>query len=290
MKPPPGQDELPKTPGKIATVALFGAFGPSILTAARSLRDAGIRPVILGVGCNTPLVWSSAVHFAACMRFEDIGTPAGLAVISDFIQRTKAEALLPFWDPQMVWLAANKESLPRGCKLLMSSKEALLGVLWKHDQLPVARRSGFRVLPTWQLSRQEDACSIDPAAYPVCVRPSAPQGVNPTFKVEVLKTPSELVAFLARRKWGPEPLLVQPFLVLPSAVIHGVRSESGELLALEGFIAPMKFEGISLELRPLRLDDHVADRCRKFVDEAGITGPFHFDLLYSARDRRFLFS
>ncbi len=289
MKPPPGQDELPKTPGKIATVALFGAFGPSMLTAARSLRAAGICPVVLGLGCSTPVVWSTAVHFAACMRLEDVGTPAGLVVISDFIQRTEAEALLPFWDPQMVWLAANQESLPWGCKLLMSSKNALLGVLWKHDQLPVARRSGFRVLPTWQLSRLEDAGSIDPAAYPVCVRPSAPQGVNPTFKVEVLKTPSELGAFLVRRTWGPEPLLVQPFLLLPSVVIHGVRSESGELLALEGFIAPMKFEGISLELRPFRLNGHIADRCRKFVDEVGITGPFHFDLLYSEETDGFYF-
>ena len=202
MKPLTGRDEQPKAPGKIATVALFGAFGPPILTAARSLRDAGIDAVVLGVGNSTPLVWSSAVRFAACMRLEDVGTPAGIAIICEFIQQTNAEALLAFWDPEMLWLAANEDALPRGCRLLMSSQEALQGVQSKHDQLQVAERCGFSVLPTWQLFRQEDASGIDPAAYPVCLRPSAPSGVKPTFKVEVLQSPSELNAFLGLQDLG----------------------------------------------------------------------------------------
>src|SRR5271155_5184589 len=107
MKPLTGRDEQPKAPGRIATVALFGAFGPPILTAARSLRNAGIDPVVLGVGNSAPQVWSSAVRFAAYMPLEDVGTPAGIAIISDFIQRTNAEALLAFWDPEMLWLPAT---------------------------------------------------------------------------------------------------------------------------------------------------------------------------------------
>ncbi len=288
MRPFPGrevtdQEAPPKAAKRIATVALYGELGPPVLTTARSLRDAGINVVFLCIGNLIPAEWSNAISFAACMRPEDVGTPAGLALISDFIRLTNAQALLPFWDPQMVWLGANEGSLPRGCKLLSSTEQALRGVLSKHDQLQVARDCGFSVLPTWELFRQEDVCGIDPAAYPVCLRPSAPQGVNPTFKVEVLKTPSELNAFLAHRTWGPEPLLVQPFQSLPTAVIHGVRSESGEMLALEAFIAPMKFEGISLALRPLPLDEKIAHCCRQFANQAGITGPFHFDLLYCAQ-------
>jgi predicted ATP-grasp superfamily ATP-dependent carboligase len=289
MKPLTGRDEQPKAPRKIATVVLFGAFGPPILTAARSLRDAGIDPVVLGVGNSVPLVWSNAVRCAACMPLEDVGTPAGIAIVREFIQQTNAEALLAFWDPEMLWLAANEDSLPRGCRLLMSSKEALQGLQSKHDQLAVAERCGFSVLPTWQLFRQQDAGGIDPSAYPVCLRPSAPSGVKPTFKVEVLQSPSALNAFLGRRTWGPEPLLVQPFLPFPSVVIHGVRSESGELLALEAFIAPMKSQGISLELRPFCMDENIALCCRKFANEAGITGPFHFDLLYSAETGSFYY-
>jgi hypothetical protein len=281
------QEELPKIAGKISTIALFGEFGPPILTAARSFHDAGIEVVVLGIGAGEPSVWSNAVSRAALVRSDDIGTPAGISVISDFIQETKAQALLPLWEPHMLWLAANRDSLPEECKLLMSSKETLQAIQSKHDQLPVARRSGFSILPTWELFQKSDVCRIDSAAYPVCLRPSAPQEVEPQFRVEVLQSPSKLKAFLEGRIWGPGPLLVQPFLPLPTVVVHGVRSESGELLALESFIAAMRFEAISLELRPLPMDERLAECCRNFANEVGITGPFHFDFLYSGETNTF---
>jgi predicted ATP-grasp superfamily ATP-dependent carboligase len=283
------QDELPPPPKAVETVALLGEFGTPIVTAARSFRDAGIQVAVLCVGASSPDLWSSAVSFAACMRLEDAGTPAGLAVINDFIRRTNAQALLPFWDAQMLWLAANQDSLPPSCKLLTSSKAALQSVQSKRDQLRVAQRCGFSVLPTWELSRRQDVSRIDPSAYPVCLRPSVAAEVKPPFKVEVLRSPSALSAFSDCRTWGDDPLLVQPFLPLPSVVVHGVRAESGELLVLEAFTAPMKFEGVSLELRPLRLDENVAQCCRKFVNETGITGPFHFDLLYCAESSSYYY-
>jgi hypothetical protein len=281
------KDELPKAAGKISTIALYGEFGPPILTAARSFRDAGIKVVVLGIGNRKPSVWSNAVSQAASMRPDDVGMPAGISVINDFIQQTNAQALLAFWDPHMLWLAANRDSLPQSCKLLMSSKETLEAIQSKRDQLAVARRCGFSVLPTWELFQKSDACRIDPAAYPVCLRPPAPQQVTPLFKVELLQSPSQLQASLEGRTWGPGPLLVQPFLPLPTVVIHGVRSESGELLALESFIAAMKFEGITLELKPFPMDEKIADCCRNFVNDVGLTGPFHFELLYSAETSTF---
>lgn len=281
-------DALPKAAG-VSTVALLGAFGPPLLATARSFRDAGIEVAVLGVGKDTPLDWSNAITFAASMLPEDVGTPAGLAFICDFLERTKAQALLPFWDPDMLWLAEHEHSLPAGCKLLCSSKQALERVLAKHDQLDVARRSGFDILPTWELLRVEDVSAIDPAAFPVCVRPSVPVSVHPGFKVEVLSSPSELQDFLAGRTWGPEPLLAQPFVSLPTVVIHGVRSELGELLALEAFIPSMRFEGITLELLPLPTDHQLALCCRKFADETGITGPFHFEFLYSSESSTYYY-
>jgi predicted ATP-grasp superfamily ATP-dependent carboligase len=280
MKAFPGQDEQPQPPKAVFTVALLGEFGAPIVTAARSFRDAGIAVAILSVGTGEPELWSSAVSFASYMRLEDAGTPAGLAVIRDFIQQTNAQALLPFWDAQILWLAANQDALPLTCKLLTSSQEALQAVQSKRAQRHVAQRCGFSVLPTWELARRQDVARIDPAAYPVCLRPSLAAEVKPAFKVEVLRSLSALRAFLDCRTWGDEPLLVQPFLPLPSVVVHGARAESGEILVLEAFIAPMKFEGVSLELRPFPLDEHLARCCRKFVDHMGITGPFHFDLLY----------
>jgi predicted ATP-grasp superfamily ATP-dependent carboligase len=261
----------------------------AILAAARSLSDAGLEIVVLGIGSGKPSVWSSAVCRAELMRPDDVGTPAGISVLNDFIRRTKAQALLAFWEPHMLWLAANRDLLHHRCKLLMSSKEALQAIKSKDDQMSIARHTGFSVLPTWELFQKSDVCRIDPAAYPVCLRPSAPQEVRPPFKAEVLQSPSMLESFLEGRTWGPGPLLVQSFLPLPTVVIHGVRSELGELLVLESFMATMRFQAITLELRPFPLDAKIAEYCRKFVNKVGLTGPFHFELLYSVETNTFHF-
>jgi predicted ATP-grasp superfamily ATP-dependent carboligase len=283
------RDGLANSAGEVATIALYGEFGPPILAAARSLSDAGLEIVVLGIGSGKPSVWSSAVCRAELMRPDDVGTPAGISVLNDFIRRTKAQALLAFWEPHMLWLAANRDLLHHRCKLLMSSKEALQAIKSKHDQVSIARHTGFSVLPTWELFQKSDVCRIDPAAYPVCLRPSAPQEVRPPFKAEVLQTPSMLESFLEGRTWGPGPLLVQSFLPLPTVVIHGVRSELGELLVLESFMATMRFQAITLELRPFPLDAKIAEYCRKFVNKVGLTGPFHFELLYSVETNTFHF-
>src|ERR1700729_2910892 len=107
-----------RSAGKISTIALYGEFGPPILTAARSFRDAGMKVVVLGIGNGKPSVWSNAVSLAASMRPDDVGAPAGISAISDFIQQTNAQALLALCDPHMRWLAANRHSLPQSCKLL----------------------------------------------------------------------------------------------------------------------------------------------------------------------------
>jgi predicted ATP-grasp superfamily ATP-dependent carboligase len=283
------RDGLANSAGEVVTIALYGEFGPPMLAAARSLSDAGLEIVVLGIGSGKPSVWSSAVCRAELMRPDDVGTPAGISVLNDFIQRTKAQALLAFWEPHMLWLAANRDLLHHRCKLLMSSKEALQAIKSKHDQVSIARHTGFSVLPTWELFQKSDVRRIDPAAYPVCLRPSAPQEVRPPFKAEVLQSPSMLESFLEGRTWGPGPLLVQSFLPLPTVVIHGVRSELGELLVLESFIATMRFQAITLELRPFPLDAKIAECCRKFVNKVGLTGPFHFELLYSVETNTFHF-
>jgi hypothetical protein len=283
------RDGLANSAGDVVTIALYGEFGPPILAAARSLSDAGLEIVVLGIGSGKPSVWSSAVCRAELMRPDDVGTPAGISVLNDFIRRTKAQALLAFWEPHMLWLAANRDLLDHRCKLLMSSKEALQAIKSKHDQVSIARHTGFSVLPTWELFQKSDVSRIDPAAYPVCLRPSEPQEVRPPFKAEVLQSPSMLESFLEGRTWGFGPLLVQSFLPLPTVVIHGVRSELGELLVLESFMATMRFQAITLELRPFPLDAKIAEYCRKFVNEVGLTGPFHFELLYSVETNTFYF-
>jgi hypothetical protein len=72
-----GRDGLANSAGEIATIALYGEFGPPILTAARSFSEAGLETVVLGIGSGKPSVWSNAVSRAELMRPDDVGTPAG---------------------------------------------------------------------------------------------------------------------------------------------------------------------------------------------------------------------
>jgi hypothetical protein len=77
-----------------------------------------------------------------------------------------------------------------------------------------------------------------------------------------------------------EGVIAQPFRHLPNLVVHGARSVSGELLALEGFLVPRKFEGVTLSIRRFSLPERIASQCRAFSHEAGLVGCYHFELLW----------
>ncbi len=88
--------------------------------------------------------------------------------------------------------------------------------------------------------------------------------------------------------WGRVcgPLIAQPLLRLPNLVVHGARSEKGEFLAMEAFFVPRKFEAVTLTIMPAAFPPGVEACCREFVTRAGITGCFHFELLFSPRSRQ----
>ncbi len=279
-----GDDRQSAAAGGIATVAILGSFGPAGITAARSFRAQGMEVVYLEVGGRGTSPRSSAVSRVIPIQQGTIGTEEGFASIADAIERTGSQALLPLWDTEMMWLARRRDSLPAGCKLLAPGVETLERAQSKHKQIEIARECGFRVLPTWALVEPAQAREIDRAAYPICLRPAIPEHVSPTFKVRLFASPEEMTAFLNGLTWGPEPLLAQPFRAQPSLVVHGARSESGRVLALEGFLASVKFQGVALELRPWRCSAQLLACCERFVRELRIDGPFHFDLLYSAEE------
>jgi len=103
-----GRDGLANSAGEIATIALYGEFGPPILTAARSFSEAGLEIVVLGIGSGKPSVWSNALSRAELMRPDDVGTPAGISVLNDFIRRTKAGNSMGRSKPMRLPLACSR--------------------------------------------------------------------------------------------------------------------------------------------------------------------------------------
>ena len=55
---------------------------------------------------------------------------------------------------------------------------------------------------------------------------------------------------------------------------------------MQAFVAPRKFEGVTLTIMPAVFPPNVEQYCRDFVESAGVTGCFHFELLFSPYDNR----
>ena len=55
---------------------------------------------------------------------------------------------------------------------------------------------------------------------------------------------------------------------------------------LQAFLVERKFEGVTLSLSKTLFPPNLDESCIKFLNLAGVTGPFHFDLLFSPEESR----
>jgi hypothetical protein len=110
--------------------------------------------------------------------------------------------------------------------------------------------------------------------------------VKPQFKVVLARSPEDLRSFLQGIQSLERPVIAQPLRILPNLVVHGVRSEAEGILALQPFLVPRKFEGVTLSIRRADFPPGVEKCCRDFIEASGLTGCFHFELLLSPREDR----
>jgi hypothetical protein len=103
-----------------------------------------------------------------------------------------------------------------------------------------------------------------------------------------MNTREDLDRLCAQTQWSRAPI-AQPFRLGPNYVLHGMRSESGEMLALRLFKAYRKYRGFTTSMAPVHLSSGMEKSARRFVEAAGLTGPFHFELLGSDADDRLYF-
>jgi hypothetical protein len=105
-----------------------------------------------------------------------------------------------------------------------------------------------------------------------------PGSVAPPFKVENVATAEELRGFLSRHKLQ-KPVIGQPFNNLPNLVVHGSRTIAGISIGLAGFLVERKFQGVTLTLRPVLLDEALKARCIAFTEVMELFGHYHFEFL-----------
>ena len=272
----------------IRRLILLGEFGPPFLTFARSCKARGIAPYLLETTRREPRWrrYSSSLAGGDAIVPDIIDTPDGIRELHDYAAAVKAEAVVTLSDHNLLWLARNRGEFEPDCRLLVPSVESLELLASKKKQLDLARNVGFEVLPTWYLSGVDDCSAIPVRQFPVCLRPTDDRSVEPTFKVKVAHSLEELRDLLGELRFLETPVVAQPFMQLPNLVVHGVRSDAGEILAMQGFLVRRKFEGLALSFERVELPDDLDRHCRAFAHAADVTGCFHYDLLASKSEDR----
>ena len=275
---------------RLKTIVMLGPWwNPAYLTFSRSCVARGIAVYLLDVG-SQPLSWkrySSCLAGGGLIEESQFETPEGIASVHEYVRSVEADALFTIWDRDLIWLGENRSVFEPTCKVLVPPPESLRLLTSKQNQIDLALRVGFDVLPTWYLWAPEDYRKIPQCHYPVVVRPVDNfDAVSPEFKVIYAGSPEVLHSFLQDIQILRGPVIAQPLRILPNLVVHGARSEAGEILALQPFLVRRKFEGVTLSIRRADFPPGVEKCCRDFIQAAGLTGCFHFELLLSLREDR----
>lgn len=272
-------------------IAFLGSPGPVMLAFARACAGEGVSVHLLQVADeSTPACrYSKWIYGVSNISPELIGSQDGIRLVEKIVKEIGADGLIAVDEAHLLWLAENDDSLGRSCRLLMPPKECLYTVASKVRQIEIAADAGFDILPTEYLDQADDSSVIPDGHFPVCLRPSNPAKVSPSFKAKIFYTRTDVNRFLAGLNEIQEPVIEQPFLNVPDLKVHGARSLDGRVLAMEPFYVERKFEGVTLTLMRGTFPPGVRECCESFAHVAGLSGGFHFDLLYSAKEKRAFF-
>jgi len=262
---------------------MFGDWSPDFLVFARRCWRLGVPVHWMDIAAQPPdsRGYSRCLAGAGFLSRKQVGTAEGILAIKRFVESVGGGALLGHGDRHLLWLAANRDQLAPVCRLLSPSLPALQLATSKRLQFNLATRIGMKVLPTWWLEKDADMEQIPEIAFPLVIRPDRESDIKPYRKTILVQSRADLRAFLQGTVLQAA-VIAQPFLNLPNLLVHGVRSEQGELLAMETFLVPRKFQSVSLTVQNMSLTSNkLKTLCAQFVDAADITGPFHFEFLYS---------
>ena len=260
-------------------IALLGPFGPPQLACLRSWKRLGLRVALmhsddteLGPACRRQF---DHYHFVG--PAETLGRPQ-LQGIGETLERLGARGLVCVAEALAIKLGNNRSCFPPQLQLLVSPPETLDRLVSKLHQIVTARDCGFNLLPTWKITR-DDPAALDSFDYPVVVRPDRPESVFPFFKAELLRTPDEAHRFLAVQEPGSGPIVAQRYIFGPTLVVHGSRSVTGHVEPLVAYRVDIKYQGVSVGLRPVTLSAATDKACRAFVEHENVIGVFHFELM-----------
>ena len=262
-------------------VLYYGGANPCSFAVIQSFRTAGADVVVVEeTAARDGRADETALPGAVAFDESLFCTAEGLQRIADLARRIRADALAGQSDDLLLWTSAHVPELPGSCRLLCPPWQALSRAQSKRFQIEMAQRVGLSVLPTYYLSQPPDAERVDPAHYPLVVRPSVKRHVEPRFKTCRVESAAGTRDLLSRSVISGEPLIGQPFRELPGLLVHGVNAVDGTCLKTAAFLVARKFRGMSLTVRPTTCPDPIIRRITEMTLAMGIVGPYHAELLY----------
>jgi hypothetical protein len=270
-------------------IVIIGRFSPPVLACIRSWGRQGHTTGFIWIDGGSELKpRSKFLHRYVRLHPDFLLQDTGIDVIKSFLEQFDADILTCVDDNLACWLNDHITRPGARISLALPSSRSIRKILSKTFQNRLAVQTGFTVLDEYVIDfKNQDLVTIDPKHFPLCLRPSEPDHVKPYFKVKLIHSPDELNRFIKTLMIEKEGNIIgQPFKNLPNLVVHGIRTNKGEVKYLFPFIVERKFEGVTLTLRPYPdMDINLLGRCRRFVNAAGITGPFHFEFLLDTRTR-----
>lgn len=259
-------------------LVIIAGFGPPSLAIIRSMGQSGAVVGMVAIQSQkSPLPRSKFLSDAIALPRSLLFKKKGIDIIKKFLERHAADGILCIEERVAIWLRENERCFPAGVNMLFPPLDSYHKVLSKKNQNEAAAHAGLNLLPTYYIEQADS--DIPKRLFPICLRPSDPTQVTPSFKVKIFPTNKKLNDFLRQMSSIKAPLIAQPFKSLPNLVIHGCRTGGGKTFNMEAFIVERKYESVTLFIRHVNSISILNDRCVRFLECLNITGNFHFEFL-----------
>lgn len=260
---------------------IIGPFGPAQLACLRSWRRAGYRTAFFQLGGRRVPSVLRALADEYCFHPDGSDIEETLRRVSAECTHAGVAALTTLSESMALKLHAHQHDGEfAATQLMLNSPDVYAMLESKALQADIATRAGLPVMPSYLLDRHSEGLD---AAGPFVLRPDIARTVRPRFKAKLVASAAEALA-VARAMTTPDGrIMAQPFVAGPNLIIHAARASDGSWDHHEAFYTEIKSAGLAVALRPYPLSDVLLEACRRFEQEVGLCGVFHYDFILDAR-------
>jgi hypothetical protein len=176
----------------------MGKFGPPTLTCVRSWGQQGFDVGMICIQEKHELrPYSKYLTSFTALPPEKLYTEDGIREINEFLLKFKATGLVCISETIACWINDHRQDFPSGVAIWLPTNKCIRRLVSKKEQLHVAQRVGFELLPTYFIDKDlRSARRIPPHCFPLCLRPSEPASIKPSFKVLFFGCPRKLIDYI----------------------------------------------------------------------------------------------